>query len=263
MNVFSSLVLTFHKLYKEKQLTKLSNDFFIEEYSVSEVKFNEFLNYLSPKNCITVSELLTNMSNDTICITFDDGLISDYEIAIPILKKYKLRATFFVTVNNIGRDGYCTDAQLRKMSDLGMEIGSHGMNHDYLTGMRQGEVFAELRDSKILLEKILSKQIFAFAPVGGHYENWMIKAAIQYNYKIFATMIPGVSKKFDEFIILHRNHIKKNHSEYYFQKLINHKWSTHHLNKFKYYILLIPKKIFGLNGYNKIKKIYRIITKYI
>lgn len=37
-----------------------------------------------------------------ICITFDDGYLSNYEIAYPILKKYDMKATIFVIGSTIG-----------------------------------------------------------------------------------------------------------------------------------------------------------------
>ena len=36
------------------------------------------------------------LSNKDLCITFDDNLKSQYDIAIPVLKKYNLKAFFFI-----------------------------------------------------------------------------------------------------------------------------------------------------------------------
>ena len=33
----------------------------------------------------------------TICLTFDDGLQSHYDVALTLLKKHKLKGTFFIT----------------------------------------------------------------------------------------------------------------------------------------------------------------------
>jgi len=78
-----------------------------------------------------------------ISLTFDDGLRCQLKSGVPILDKYDLPATFFLTANTwpIHKDG-CShpdwpkvewnedDVQfLRSMIQRGHEIGSHSVNH--------------------------------------------------------------------------------------------------------------------------------------
>jgi peptidoglycan-N-acetylglucosamine deacetylase len=70
-----------------------------------------------------------------LSLTFDDGLGSHHEIAIPMLERHELRATFYVNPVGIEDDG-ALDApwrerleRWRRASELGHEIGNHSLLH--------------------------------------------------------------------------------------------------------------------------------------
>jgi peptidoglycan/xylan/chitin deacetylase (PgdA/CDA1 family) len=71
-----------------------------------------------------------------VLITFDDGYLSNYNLAYPILKKYNMKATIFVIGVSVGKDKYkdtgksitphFSYAQAREMMDSGLvDIQSH------------------------------------------------------------------------------------------------------------------------------------------
>jgi len=90
-----------------------------------------------------------------VIITFDDGRDSQYTAAFPLLKEYGFTATFFVFTNAMDRPGYLTWDQLAEMRDAGMEIGSHGIYHPYLTRLSDEEMRAELVGSRAKLQEML------------------------------------------------------------------------------------------------------------
>ena len=61
----------------------------------------------------------------TIYLTFDDGPSSHTNRLLDILKKYDVKATFFVVGNRVNGD------ILKRMVDEGHSIGIHSMSHDY------------------------------------------------------------------------------------------------------------------------------------
>jgi hypothetical protein len=78
------------------------------------------------------------MPSDTVPIitfTFDDGLESPINNAVPILRKYGFPATFFITTQNIGEplDEIIWKSlnwkQIRKLFEDGNEIGAHTITH--------------------------------------------------------------------------------------------------------------------------------------
>jgi peptidoglycan/xylan/chitin deacetylase (PgdA/CDA1 family) len=70
-------------------------------------------------------------------ITIDDGYISGYSEAWPILKKFGYPFTMFVYTNYIGTGGKSISwQQLAEMREAGVEIGSHTVSHERLTAKR-------------------------------------------------------------------------------------------------------------------------------
>ena len=62
-------------------------------------------------------------SKRSICLTFDDGFSSDYQLVLPELKKLQAAATFFIVTDWLETPGYLTRQQVRDLSDAGMQIG--------------------------------------------------------------------------------------------------------------------------------------------
>ena len=72
------------------------------DWQVSEIKKN-----FIPITLLELSELIKSnkeIPNNTIVLTIDDGYDSFYKLAYPILKKYDVPATFFVTTGFINGD---------------------------------------------------------------------------------------------------------------------------------------------------------------
>ena len=65
-----------------------------------------------------------SLPEKSIGLTFDDGYADIYESVFPILKKYRMTATFYVVkLTEDRKPGYVTWEQLREMAAAGMEIG--------------------------------------------------------------------------------------------------------------------------------------------
>ncbi|GAB4294481.1 MAG: hypothetical protein Kow0098_16040 [Ignavibacteriaceae bacterium] len=107
--------------------------------------------------------------------TFDDGFLSHYTNAFPILENFGFKGTFFVippsltdTLPGIWR--YGSWQQFIEMSDSGHEIASHSMTHPHLTNLPLGDTLTphtieyELYQSKIMIEqKIPGVKCISFA----------------------------------------------------------------------------------------------------
>ena len=67
------------------------------------MEFDKQMKWLSEnKNVVTLKEI--NNTSDSVAITFDDAFKNVHDVALPILKKYDLPATFFITTGFVGTD---------------------------------------------------------------------------------------------------------------------------------------------------------------
>jgi len=250
----NATVLTLHGIECEALSSLIIEDPSIERYTISSLQYGSLLSLLSSRDCYTVQELTERSSNNSIVLTFDDGFISDYEMALPLLEKYNIKATFYITAKNIGKSGYCDKTQLSELCSAGMEIGSHGLTHRYLTLMPDDESRNEIKESKDIIEQTIGKAVNSYAAVGGHFREWMVDYALQSGYKSFATMIPGRTENSSSNILkLQRNHLQASHDAIYFKSLIEADNWFFLKNKLHYYALYLPKVILGMRNYDRLK----------
>ncbi len=125
------------------------------------------------------------------CLTFDDGFSDFYELVLPILSRYQLKATIFPVTGFIGNESswdifpqreHLSIRQLREISDAGHEIGSHTVTHPDLTLLSPADLDRELRDSKATLEDITGKQVTSLSFPCGRWNSSTWKAAQEAGY---------------------------------------------------------------------------------
>jgi peptidoglycan/xylan/chitin deacetylase (PgdA/CDA1 family) len=130
-----------------------------------------------------------------ISITFDDGAISQYNTAFPLMRQYGLRGTVYVLPGlNMSPDGrkQMTFQEMRDLADAGWEIGSHGLNHNPLTNLSLKDVTEEVFLSKQILEQEgFQAQSFAY-PFGAVNKN--IVEVVRKSYSSGRFMRRGFNK---------------------------------------------------------------------
>ncbi len=112
-------------------------------------------------------------------ITFDDGYVSNFEVALPILKKFGYPFTMYIYTKFVNSGGKSvTWQQLEELRDAGVDIGSHSITHSDLRSknkrsQEEYEAFlrAELVESKSIIEQKLGIRVATHAyPYGNHNE---------------------------------------------------------------------------------------------
>lgn len=119
-------------------------------------------------------------------LTFDDGYADFAVHALPVLLDHGFTATVFVVSDLVGgvnewdpagpRKRLMNAAQLREISALGMEVGSHAKTHRSLYGMPSGELHLEVKASRADLEELLDEEVTGLAYPYGHADEAAIEA---------------------------------------------------------------------------------------
>jgi peptidoglycan/xylan/chitin deacetylase (PgdA/CDA1 family) len=164
-------------------------------YVVSPSAFAEQLAHLR-KNGYEVADVgralaHANPVRRRVVLTFDDGAASDRLVAAPLLLEQGFGATFYVVPNFLGRPGFMTEAQVVELAQMGFEIGSHSMNHRYLTDLDDADLHEEVAGSKARLEEILGAPIAHFACPGGRVSGRVEQAVKEAGYRSLATSHVG------------------------------------------------------------------------
>lgn len=123
-----------------------------------------------------------------VVITFDDGHVSNYTMALPILKKYHFVATEFVVTGAINRPGFLSRQQLLEMQNSGVfTIGCHTVHHPYLAKLPPDKVKYEVTASKQELQQLLGRPVEFFCYPYGSYNKQVVAIVQQAGYKLAVT----------------------------------------------------------------------------
>lgn len=107
------------------------------------------------------------MMQSIFSLSIDDGHPQDMRMA-ELLLRYGLRATFYIPLRNSEGPPVLTPLALRELSQH-FEIGSHTLDHRYLTRLSIHDALAQIQDGKAALQEILGKKIEGFCYPGGQY----------------------------------------------------------------------------------------------
>ena len=125
-----------------------------------------------------------------VLLTFDDGMASDYDVALPELASAGCRALFFVVTGKVGERGRVSRAQLREMVAAGMSLGAHGHTHRYLTTLSAREQRNELESSRKWLEDQVGVSVAALSLPGGRFNSHTLAAARDRRFETVFTSAP-------------------------------------------------------------------------
>jgi peptidoglycan/xylan/chitin deacetylase (PgdA/CDA1 family) len=126
-----------------------------------------------------------------VVITFDDGWLTQYQHALPILEQMRFTATFFVITAQVGRGSmYMNLEELTTLQRAGMTIASHTRTHPNLTQASDSQLHDEVFGSRQDLQKMLGGSVDLFAYPYGAWDRRVAAAVEGAGYRA-ARAYPG------------------------------------------------------------------------
>jgi len=145
-------------------------------------------------------------SRAKVVLTFDDNDVSHYDFVLPLLRGMDFTGTFFVTVNDVGKDRQMDWAMIRGLAESGMAVGSHGLVHTFLPAFDDQTLADDMAASKRILEDNTGKRVDSLSVPQGFYDRRVLNAArsagfrtvcaSDAGYNDFSTPAPFLLKRF-------------------------------------------------------------------
>lgn len=150
-----------------------------------------------------------------VAVTFDDGLLSVVENAIPALVSRAIPATLFVVAGRLGRDqnwavfgeGYDKSDRLGTIEELKslpvdlITIGSHTMSHPVLPSLNSEAAAEELSSSRQTLQKLLGRDVKLFSFPYGAFDKPLVSMCRSAGYsRVFTTLPLRAHSDANEFV---------------------------------------------------------------
>ena len=248
-------VLMYHRITKMPKYDQLSVDPELFEIQMSFLKDN--FDVISIVEAIDRLKEGTYVGNEVV-ITFDDGYIDNYLAALPVLKKYNLPASIFITTEFTDQvrshPRYETEQSLHlswddvnELTKSNITIGAHTVSHPYLQQISPQDSLREIQMSKLTIENNINLPVDIFCYPSGDYGQRELTYLKQTGYIAALTVSPGVNRQSTNLLELKRTEITNKDDLKYFKRKMSGAFDPLH-----FLLDLKRKRIFSKKKYNKI-----------
>ena len=161
---YGLISIMYHRFNETKYpSTNIQLDVFKEQLNIIE---EEGIKFIHPDNF--EKSIKEKKSERKILFTVDDGLLSFYENAWPILKEKRIPFILFVNTREVGSYNYMNWDQIRELHENeNVEIGNHSHSHEYLVDEASDVIIMDIKKSiKIFKENLGENSDFFSYPFG-------------------------------------------------------------------------------------------------
>lgn len=194
-----------------------------DQLTVNPERFTEQIKYLSEHyRIISLENAVTELKSGiikkkTVIVTFDDGYLDNLTYAVPVLERYNVPATIFVTSqfcdqvkqhprykDEKGRL-HLTWEEIKELHAMpGITIGSHTLSHPYLSSLDTDESKNEIIKSKKIIEKKTGSPVNYFCYPSGDFGVREMSFVKEAGYLAAVTVAPGKNRPGIDHYLLRR-----------------------------------------------------------
>jgi len=174
--------------------------------SISPLLFEEHLKYLQSndfqvltlKTVIERLKMQLSLPDKCVSLTADDGYLSIYESAYPLLIKYQTPMSVFVSTEAIDKQysSIMSWEQLREMTEL-VDVYNHSVTHQHLIDKTDEVLLNEITSAQLRLKSELSQDNKFFAYPYGEFDGKTYNLIEEYGYIGFGQHSGAIGSKSD------------------------------------------------------------------
>src|SRR5580765_434364 len=212
------------------------------EYVLDLRRFESHLAYLATKPATSVRAV----------VSFDDGDLSGYTMAAPVLERHGLRGEFFVVTRWIGTPGFMSAEQLRELARRGHGVHSHSRTHPRLSSLTAAQIEDELMGSKADLEAMLGTPVTQFSIPGGDHDHRVLDIAKRAGYTAVMNSVEGYNPDREAFVL--RRFTPRSYSDVsMLAGICEHPSRTRARLALKHAAIKVARGVAGETGYGKLR----------
>ncbi len=163
---FGIISVMYHRFNEGKYpSTNIQLDVFKQQLEIIE---KEGIKFVHPRDF--EKSLLQNKNERKVLFTVDDGLLSFYENAWPLLREKEIPFILFVNTREVGAYNYMNWDQIIELyKNENVEIGNHSHSHEYLVEETPEAIKKDIITSINIFENKLGKNSVFFSYPFGEY----------------------------------------------------------------------------------------------
>ena len=233
-----SIVLMYHDIVtKDDKSSGFQNESAFQ-YKVEESAFEDQVKALQGRDVV---------------FTFDDGGMSFYIKAAPLLEKYGFKGIFFISTKYIDTPGFLTKEHVKELADRGHIVGSHSHTHpEIFTKLSKDEICDEWKKSFDVLSGILNNKDLPLSIPNGYASKVIMEEAIKVGYTDIYTSEPTTKiHQFQKHNVIGRYVVHDGMTTHDVLRIVESK-STRTKMAVKWSVLSIVKAVLG-SSYDVVK----------
>ena len=200
----------YHRFNESKYpSTNIQLDVFKDQLEIIE---NENMQFIHPNDF--GKKINQDKQERKVLLTIDDGLLSFYQNAWPILRDKKIPFILFVNTREVGAFNYMTWDQILELhKNENVEIGNHSHSHEYLVEEKKEVIKNDILKSINIFENKLGKNSDFFSYPFGEYSNEFKKIIKDLGFKYAFGQHSGVIDETKDYLELPRFPINEKYGD--------------------------------------------------